>query len=182
MGKHSAPAPQPQQWEKAVGVGLDYGPQEGPGFKKGMTRLLIAGHEQQPTATDPRYKGFEASFKTLFPEAERIKMAAKNLIGRLAVWRTGKQAAEQRQMLDAHKAVQTVEAEITQQHQALPVQEHVPRHAYPTVNELVAQANRTSMQSLNAPTAYLPQIEKRDPNHTPRHDNSDNNDLVGANK
>lgn len=179
MGKHSAPAPQPQEWEKAVGVGLDYGPQNGTGFIEGTVRLAFPGLDQKPEPLDPKYRGFEASFKTLFPEAERIKMAAKNLMGRLAIWRTGKQAAEQQQLHNAHQAVQAVEAEITQQHQELP-QEHTPRHAYPSVDELVAAANHASLQTLNAPTAYLPQIERRDPNHQPQHQQADKGELVDS--
>ncbi|HEU5187792.1 MAG TPA: hypothetical protein VFT87_04800 [Candidatus Saccharimonadales bacterium] len=180
VGKHRPPTPEPQPWEEAVGVGQDYGPQTGTGFKKGFDRLAKAGHEQQPETIDQKYRGFKASFNQLFPEVERLAQGTKKLIGRLAVWRAGKQAMEQQQMQLAHQALQHVEAEVTQQHQILPPPPDLPRHEPTPVDELAQQASKASMDALTAPTMYLPRHANKGPNQHPDH--KDGEDLVSAAK
>lgn len=165
-GKHRPLAPQPQPWEEAIGVGHDYKPQ------KDVARLAPNGHEQ----TEPVYKGFKGSFGELFPEVKYLTEKTKNLVGRLAVWRAGRQAAEQQNIHQAHQALQQVETEITQQQQILPPPGLT--HESTPVDKLVLHAGKESMNALNAPTLYLPKHQK--PELVQEEDKQDSDDLIGS--
>lgn len=176
MGEHRAPPRPPlpaQEWEKTVGLGADYGAQKGVGLKEGVARILEDA-DHAPMPVDPRYLGFKESMKTLLPEIAGLKDTARNLLGRLAIWRTTQPQppTEHQQLHEVHQAMQVVEQEIHQQealptttdtpteYQPLHLDLYEPQHAAPHgLDSLTVRALReatTSLHALDTPTMQLP--------------------------